>query len=108
MSECLGWSSINIPHATMHARVKFNLTHHLEQIYLPPLTCGIAWLFMNEKSLENTYTHYLNLPTFNTHLDFISHLIYHCPLLMSVCLFVFVFVFDPNGGTDEMVYFLCK
>lgn len=106
MSECLGWSSINIPHATMHARVKFNLTHHLEQIYLPPLTCGIAWLFMNEKSLENTYTHYLNLPTLNTHLDFISHLIYHCPLLMSVCLFVFVF--DPNGGTDEMVYFLCK
>lgn len=51
VSECLRWSSINVPqpHATLHALVKCNLTHRLEQIYQPPLTCGIAWLFMNEK-----------------------------------------------------------
>lgn len=84
VSECLRWSSINVPqpHATMHALVKCNLTHRLEQIYPPPLTCGIAWLFMNEKSLEHTYTHYLHLLTLNTHIDSMSN---HCPLLMSVC-----------------------
>lgn len=49
MSESLRWSSINVPqpHATMHALVKCNLTHRLEQIQLPPLTF--------ERMNENTF-----------------------------------------------------
>lgn len=76
----------------MHALVKCNLTHSLQQIHPPPLTCGIAWFFMNE-NLWSTHTRTTCIYPYSRHVQ---------PLPSP---YVCVFVFDPNGSTDEMVYF---